>query len=99
VGATITAALGYTGASGTPEADAKRRAVNAFIRMPGSFDAVADFDAATADPATGALRAAFQPNSSTGGAGDKLHPNRAGYLAMGTAVDLGTLLPGRAPAR
>jgi len=99
VGATITSALGYTGASGAPEADERRRTVNAFIRAPGSFDGVADFDTATADPRTGALRAAYQPNSSTGGAGDKLHPNRAGYLAMGGAVDLATLLPGRAPAR
>jgi len=31
---------------------------------------------------------AFQPNSTTGGPGDKLHPNRAGYEAMGRAVDL-----------
>jgi len=98
VGATITSALGYAGASGTPEADVRRRAINDFIRTPGSFDAVADFDLATADPATGALRAAFQPNSSTGGAGDKLHPNRAGYLAMGSAVDLASLLPGRPAA-
>ena len=97
IGATITSALGYTGASGTPEADARRLAINAFIRTPGSFDAVADFDAATVDSNTGGLRAAFQPNSSTGGAGDKLHPNRAGYLAMGNAVDLADLLPAPQP--
>jgi len=30
----------------------------------------------------------FQPNSSTGGPGDKLHPNRAGYLAMAMSIDL-----------
>ena len=30
----------------------------------------------------------MQPNSSTGGPGDKLHPNRAGYAAMGGAVDV-----------
>ena len=30
----------------------------------------------------------FQPNSSTGGPGDKLHPNRAGYVAMAGAIDL-----------
>jgi hypothetical protein len=31
------------------------------------------------------------PESTTGGAGDKLHPNRAGYLAMGNSVDLKSL--------
>jgi lysophospholipase L1-like esterase len=34
------------------------------------------------------VKAEFQPNSSTGGPGDKLHPNRAGYAAMGSAIDL-----------
>ena len=52
---------------------------------------MADFDAATLDPATGGLRAEFVPDSTTGGPGDKLHPNRAGYQAMGHAVDLRTL--------
>ena len=53
------------------------------------FDAEADFDAATLDPATGEMQARFIPESTTGGPGDKLHPNRAGYLAMGEAIDLG----------
>jgi len=48
---------------------------------------VIDFDAVTGDATTGELKAVFQPNSSTGGPGDKLHPNRAGYMAMGLAVD------------
>ena len=42
-----------------------------------------DFDAATLDPKTGELKAEFSPKSTAGGPGDKLHPNRAGYLAMG----------------
>ena len=33
------------------------------------------------------------PDSTTGGPGDKLHPNRAGYLAMGLAIDLDMLAP------
>ena len=33
-------------------------------------------------------RPEFVPESTTGGPGDKLHPNRAGYLAMGNAIDL-----------
>jgi lysophospholipase L1-like esterase len=27
-------------------------------------------------------------NTTTGGAGDRLHPNRLGYIAMGMAIDL-----------
>ena len=52
---------------------------------------MADFDAATIDTATGGIKPEFQPNSSTGGPGDKLHPNRAGYAAMGNAIDLGMI--------
>jgi lysophospholipase L1-like esterase len=93
VGATITPSLTATGNSGTPDANARRQAVNAFIRTGGLFDAVADFDAATVDPNTGALRAEFVPNSTIGGAGDRLHPNRAGYQAMGSAVDVKIFAP------
>jgi lysophospholipase L1-like esterase len=92
IGATITPALGASSAAGTADVDARRKAVNAFIRSTTIFDGVADFDAVTSDPATGGLRQQFQPNSSIGGAGDALHPNRAGYLAMGSAVDLKLLV-------
>ena len=85
---TITSALGSTAAAGTADVDARRQAVNAFIRSSDLFDGVIDFDAATRDPGTGGLRPEFQPNSSIGGPGDGLHPNRAGYLAMGNAVDV-----------
>ena len=95
VGATITSALTANGNSGTPDADRRRQAVNAFIRSGGLFDAVADFDRATLDPATGALREAFVPNSTIGGPGDHLHPNRAGYQAMANAVDLTLFDPRR----
>ena len=95
IGGTITSSVGATTASGTPENDAKRKTINEFIRTGGLFDGVVDFDAATRDPQTGALKEAFQPNSTTGGAGDRLHPNRAGYHAMGNAIDLGLLVPGR----
>jgi lysophospholipase L1-like esterase len=93
VGATITPSLTANGNSGTPDANVRRQAVNTFIRTSGLFDAVADFDAATVDPATGALREEFVPNSTIGGAGDRLHPNRAGYQAMGNAVDLEIFAP------
>jgi len=88
IGATITSALNSTPTQGTPEVDAKRKAINRFIRTGGVFDGVADFDAATMDSKTGALRPEFQPSSSTGGPGDRLHPNRAGYQAMAKSIDL-----------
>jgi lysophospholipase L1-like esterase len=92
IGATVVTALGSTNAAhGFPEQDEKRKALNAFIRSSGVFDSVIDFDAVVLDPATGAMRAEFVPESTTGGAGDKLHPNRAGYLAMGMAIDLKAL--------
>jgi lysophospholipase L1-like esterase len=74
-----------------PSVDEKRKEYNQFIRTAGIFDGVIDFDAATVDPSTGELKAEFQPNSTLGGPGDKLHPNRAGYAAMGEAVDLGMI--------
>ena len=89
---TLTSALNSTnGTYGTPANEEKRLAYNQFIRTAGIFDGVVDFDAVTRDPKTGELKAEFQPNSSTGGPGDKLHPNRAGYAAMGQAIDLAPL--------
>ena len=99
IGATLTSIVGTTSeAHRPPEVEQKRRAFNDFVRNNGGlFDGVVDFDAATADPATGGMRAEFLPNSTTGGPGDGLHPNRAGYLAMGEAVDLRLLTAGVAP--
>jgi lysophospholipase L1-like esterase len=81
-------------AHGFPEQDERRKALNAFIRTSGLFDAVVDFDAITLDPATGGLKAGFVPDSTAGGPGDKLHPNRTGYHAMGFGVDLAAVVPG-----
>ncbi len=90
IGATVTTALNATNAAhGFREQDDKRRALNGFIRTSGLFDAVVDFDAVTLDPSTGEMKPEFVPESTTGGPGDKLHPNRSGYLAMGEAIDLG----------
>jgi len=52
------------------------------------LDGVIDFCKAALDPQFGGLKPEFVPESTTGGAGDKLHPNRTGYLAMGQAIDL-----------
>jgi lysophospholipase L1-like esterase len=96
VGATIVTALGSSSpAHGFPEQDAKRKALNDYIRTSGLFDGVIDFDKVTVDAQTGGLKPEFVPESTTGGPGDKLHPNRAGYLAMGMAIDLEALLPKR----
>jgi lysophospholipase L1-like esterase len=94
IGATVLTALGSSLAGyGFKEQDDKRRALNDFIRTSGLFDAVVDFDKVTIDPGTGGLRPEFVPDSTIGHAGDKLHPNRAGYLAMGMAIDLDLFRP------
>jgi len=93
IGATVVPALGSTNAAhGSAAEHEKRLQLNRWIRTSGAFDGVVDFDAATAQPESGALRPEFVPDSTAGGAGDKLHPNRAGYLAMALAVDLGMLV-------
>ena len=93
IGATVTSALGSTNAAhGSVIEDQKRRDLNEFIRHSGIFDGVADFDQATLDRQTGGLRTEFVPDSTMGGPGDKLHPNRAGYLAMALSIDLKLLV-------
>jgi lysophospholipase L1-like esterase len=93
IAATITSSFTSTIASyATSEVNARRQAINAFIRTSPLFDSVADFDAATIDSATGVLRSEFQPNSTTAVI-DRLHPNRAGYQAMANAIDITVLAP------
>ena len=96
-----TASTDVFGAQGcknpTHPQDAKHQALHDFLRALGSpFEGVAAFDRATLDPATGELRAAFVPESTTADPGKRLHPDRAGYEAMAAAIDLALLL---APAR
>ncbi|MDC7785356.1 GDSL-type esterase/lipase family protein [Rhodoplanes sp. TEM] len=96
IGATVVSALGSSSpAHGFVEQDEKRRDLNDHIRRPGVFDAVVDFDAATLDPTSGGLKEEFVPDSTTGGKGDRLHPNRSGYHAMGHAIDLGLFGPAK----
>ena len=66
----------------SPEGEAKRQAVNEWIRTSKAYDGVIDFDAVTRDPAAPAR---FLPAYDSG---DHLHPGDAGYKAMGEAVDL-----------
>jgi lysophospholipase L1-like esterase len=104
IGATVVTALGAVADAdsyGHPEQERSRQALNRFIRTSGLFDGVADFDAAVRDPATGKLQRPYVHDTTTGGAGDGLHPNRLGYLAMAMAIDLDLLRPAvrRAPRR
>jgi lysophospholipase L1-like esterase len=69
--------------------EAKRAAVNRWIRTSGEYDGVIDFDRAVRDPAQ-PLRMLAQYDS-----GDHLHPNDAGMQAMADAIPL-RLLPGTA---
>jgi len=80
IGATLTPFEGA--AYYTVEGEAKRKALNDWIRTSGEYDAVIDFDKITRDPAN-PLR--FLPAYDSG---DHLHPGDAGYKAMGEAVDL-----------
>jgi lysophospholipase L1-like esterase len=66
----------------TPDGEAKRQAVNQWIRTSKAYDAVIDFDKALRDPRNpSAMRADYD-------SGDNLHPNDAGYRAMADAIDL-----------
>jgi lysophospholipase L1-like esterase len=62
--------------------EVEREMVNAWIRDVNSFDAVIDFDQVLRDP-THPTKLLPQYDS-----GDHLHPNDAGYAAMGGAIDL-----------
>jgi lysophospholipase L1-like esterase len=71
---------------GTPNYSAAlenvRTTVNNWIRTSGRFDGVVEFDVATRDPADPLrLNPAYERP-------DHLHPNDAGYAAMGNAVNL-----------
>jgi lysophospholipase L1-like esterase len=62
--------------------EATRQAVNTWIRTPGNFDAVLDFESVVKDPATNPLRI------KAGLTCDYVHPNSAGYAALGNSIPL-----------
>lgn len=85
IGTTITS---YTGADfyWSADGEADRQTVNTWIRTPGHFDAVIDFDAALRDRENPArLAPAFD-------SGDHLHPSMTGYAEMARVVDLGVFV-------
>ncbi len=82
IGGTILPFAGSDYFNKDPRREADRQAINAWIRAPGNFDAVVDFDAVMRDPAKpDALKTEYD-------SGDHLHPSAAGYAAMGAAVPL-----------
>jgi lysophospholipase L1-like esterase len=79
-GATLTP---YSGAAyATDKGEQIREEVNQWIRSSGNFDGVIDFDQMTRDPQNPNR---FNPLYDSG---DHLHPNDAGYKAMGEGIDL-----------
>ena len=76
----------------TKEGEAKRQAINQWIRTSKEYDAVIDFDAATRDPANPTRLLPLYDS------GDHLHPNDAGYNAMANAIDLSLFKTTAAPA-
>jgi len=72
-------------------AEGDRQAVNQWIRTPGHFDAVIDFDKVTRDPARpDRLLPVYD-------SGDHLHPSPAGYAAMAEAIPLSLFSQTTAP--
>jgi lysophospholipase L1-like esterase len=80
IGATLTPFEGA--AYWTPEGEAKRQALNTWIRTSKAYDAVLDFDAVLRDPKNPTKsQSAFD-------SGDHLHPSPAGYEAMANSIKL-----------
>jgi lysophospholipase L1-like esterase len=85
IGATLLPFVGSQFYHPGPDAEADRQTINQWIRTPGNFDAVIDFDKATRDPEhPDRLLAVFD-------SGDHLHPSPAGYAAMAEAIPLSLL--------
>jgi lysophospholipase L1-like esterase len=67
--------------------EAKRQALNEWMRTSKAYDAVFDFDAAVRDP-NHQTKTLAQYDS-----GDHLHLNAAGYEAVANVIDLALLRP------
>jgi lysophospholipase L1-like esterase len=82
IGATLLPFVGSNFYHPGPPSEADRQAINQWIRTPGHFDAVIDFDKIARDPAhPERLLPTFD-------SGDHLHPSPAGYAAMAQAIPL-----------
>lgn len=82
IGATITPYTGSDYYHPGPASEADRETINQWIRAPGHFDDIVDFDKAVRDPS--------HPDQMlpADDSGDHLHPSPTGYHAMGEAVPL-----------
>ena len=87
IGATITPYAGSDYYHPTARDELDRNTVNAWIRAPGNFDAVIDFDKVMRDP-NHPDRLLPRYDS-----GDHLHPSPAGYRAMANAIPLSLFHP------
>ena len=74
----------------TEAGEAKRQALNEWIRTGKAYDGVIDFDKATRDPAD--PKKLLEKYDSC----DYLHPSDAGYKAMGDAIELSLFKSGSA---
>ncbi|MGC2620359.1 MAG: SGNH/GDSL hydrolase family protein, partial [Acidobacteriaceae bacterium] len=81
-GATITPYGGSAFYHPGPADEAARQTINTWIRTPGHFDAVLDFDQILRDPQHPDQ---LRPEDDCG---DHLHPNPAGYKAIANAIPL-----------
>ena len=79
IGATITPFSGSDYYRPPAETEASRNTINAWIRTPGHFDAVIDFDAVMRDPGNPSR---LRPEVDN----DGLHPSIAGYQTMADAA-------------
>ena len=82
MGATITPDMEFATYHPTAANEADRQAVNAWIRAPGHYDAIVDFDKLVRDPAN--------PDhlSANYDSGDHIHPSPSAYRAMADAIPL-----------
>ena len=87
IGGTLTPFAGSAYSKPGPVSEADRAAVNQWIRAPGHFDSVIDFDKALRDPR--------QPERILPAydSGDRLHPSPAGYRAMADAIPVEDFAP------
>ena len=65
----------------SPEKEAKRLAVNEWMRTSGAFHAVIDFDLGLRDPESSRAMLPIYDN------GDHLHPGDVGYNRMGDLIE------------